>query len=130
MGKIKVTIERGKDMFGAWAENVEGIYGAGDTVQETQKNIHEAIDLYKKYNTEIPDILQGNIEIEWRFDVRSLLEYYSGILTNAGLERITGINQKQLWNYANGVSKPRPTQVKKIETALHNLGRELIALSL
>ena len=43
---------------------------------------------------------------------------------------MTGINQKQLWNYANGISKPRENVRRKIEKALHSLGEELIALSL
>ena len=36
MGKIKVTIEKGADLFGAWAENIPGIYGEGNTVQEAK----------------------------------------------------------------------------------------------
>ena len=55
---------------------------------------------------------------------------YEGIFTKSGLERLTGINQKQLWHYANGVSKPRPAQRRKIEDALHRLGSELVSLSL
>jgi len=46
------------------------------------------------------------------------------------LEKITGIRQKQLWNYLHGKSKPRKAQVEKIEKALHLLGSELIAISL
>ena len=54
-----------------------------------------------------------------------MLQFYAGIFTKAGLERITGINQKQLWHYASGTRNPRPEQVLKIETALHKLGEEL-----
>ena len=35
------------------------------------------------------------------------------------LEKLTGINQKQLHHYATGLRKPREAQRKKIETALH-----------
>ena len=55
---------------------------------------------------------------------------YCKIFTKSALEHLTGINQKQLWHYANGLSKPRPAQVKKIERALHQLGEELISLEL
>ncbi len=54
MGKINVTIEKGTDLFSAWAENVPGIYGEGTTVKEAKENILEAIELYKKYNDEVP----------------------------------------------------------------------------
>lgn len=63
-------------------------------------------------------------------DVESVLDFYSGIFTKAGLERITGINQKQLWHYASGARKPRPEQAVKLESALHKLGEELLAISL
>ena len=115
MKKLIITICASKDSFGAYAENCEGIYGAGDTVAATRENIQEAIRLIKEYNSpdQIPDILKGEYEIVYKYDTQSLLQYYSGILTNAALERLTGINQKQLWNYANGLSKPwKPRSVK------------------
>ncbi|MFW1443084.1 hypothetical protein ACEV7Z_24150, partial [Vibrio parahaemolyticus] len=63
-------------------------------------------------------------------DTQSLLAYYNGIFTKAGLERITGINQKQIQHYSTGHRKPRPAQVKKIKNALHELGEELLAIDL
>lgn len=118
MGKISVTIEKGADLFGAWADNVPGIYGEGETVKETKESILAAIALYKEYNDDIPSELAGDVEIEWHFDVQSFLQYFNGIFTKAALERITGVNQKLLGHYASGLKKPRKTQVEKIETAL------------
>ena len=69
--------------------------------------------------------LQGDMEIEWVFDVQSFLQYYSGIFTKAALERITGINQKQLGHYASGLKKPRRAQVEKIENALRGFIEEM-----
>jgi transcriptional regulator with XRE-family HTH domain len=42
------------------------------------------------------------------------------MLSKSGLEKITGINQKQLWHYASGLRKPSPATIHKIETGLHN----------
>ena len=130
MGKIIVTIEKGKDSYGAWIDDIPGIYGAGDTVKETKESILSAIELYKRHNKNIPKELSSNIDIEWKFDIQSLLQFYSAVFTNSALERITGINQKQLWKYAHGLSVPRVAQKKKIETALHLLGQELMSVSL
>ena len=55
-----------------------------------------------------------------------LLNAYSDVFTKAALSRITGINQRQLWHYASGMRKPRPTQRKRIEDGLHRLGMELL----
>ena len=67
-----------------------GIYGEGETVQETKENLLASIELYKKHNSTVPKELQGEISVEWTFDVQSFLQYYSGIFTKAALERITG----------------------------------------
>ncbi len=37
------------------------------------------------------------------------------------LEKLTGINQKQLWHYEMGKSKPRRERMEKIQKALHRL---------
>lgn len=132
MEQIRIIIERSPDLYSAYAENVEGIYGGGDTVAEAKQSINEAIKIIletydKKY---IPPVLLGEYELVYKFDLQSLLDYYKGIFTNAALERITGINQKQLQHYSTGHRKPKSAQRLKIETALHNLGRELTAVEL
>ncbi len=130
--KLTIRISASKDSFGAYAENCEGIYAAGDSVKDVKQDVLEAIEIYKEIRPEsewaVP--IRENWPIEWQYDVQSLLLYYQGIFTNAALERLTGINQKQLWNYANGISKPRKQAKEKIENALHSLGHELIELSL
>jgi hypothetical protein len=81
-------------------------------------------------NFSYPDFLNEDFEIVYKFDTESLLEYYSGILSLSGLEKITGIHQKQLWSYLHRKSKPRKAQVEKIEKGLKALGSELISISL
>ena len=133
MKQLVVIIEASKDSFGAYAENASGIYGAGATIKECKDSILEAIELYKE-----PDmiefapkiLLDGDYELVYKYDVQSILAYFGGIFTKAGLERITGINQKQLGHYASGLKKPRPAQQTKIIDALHRLGEDLISLQL
>jgi predicted RNase H-like HicB family nuclease len=50
MNTIKVVIEKTKDHYSAYAENLDGIFGAGETVVEAKESILSAIKLYKKYN--------------------------------------------------------------------------------
>ncbi|MFL9483204.1 type II toxin-antitoxin system HicB family antitoxin [Chitinophagaceae bacterium LWZ2-11] len=132
MHKVKIVIEKSIDMFSAYAENIEGVYGAGDTVEEAKDSILSAIRILKAYNTEdnIPKILKGEYKIEYKFDTESLLNYYKKLFTKSGLEKITGINQKQLQHYSTGLKKPRQAQTKKLETALHKLGHELLSVHL
>src|SRR5579872_5086067 len=120
MKVIKVIIERTKDLYTAYAGNVQGIYGGGDTVDEAKRSILDAIRLLKEHNDKkhIPAILKEKYTIVYKYDAESFLKHYKGIFTNSALERITGINQKQFQHYASGLKKPRRAQAKKIETAL------------
>jgi len=132
MEKLIINIGCSKNHFGAYAENAKGVYGAGDTVAETKQSILDAINLLKEYNEpeNVPDILKGGYEIVYKYDAESLFNHYKPILTMSGMEKLTGINQRQLQHYSSGLKKPRHAQLKKIETALHSLGQELLSLEL
>jgi hypothetical protein len=129
MKQVKVIIERSEDAFWAYAEQVEGVSGGGDTVEEAKHSLMESIELQKELDN-WPKSLGKNYTLVFKFDTESLLNYFKGVFTHAAFERITGINQKQLQHYASGHRKPRPVQAKKIEAALHKLGNELIAVEL
>jgi predicted RNase H-like HicB family nuclease len=131
MEKLIINLGASSDHFGAYAENCEGIYGAGNTVQDAKKNVMEGLRLFIEYNeNNLPDILKGDYEIEWRYDTQSFFNYYNKVFNCAALERLTGINQKLLHHYASGLKKPRAAQRKKIEDSLHRLGRELLEVRL
>lgn len=121
---LKAVITGGKDQFGAWLEDIPGIYGAGETVEETKESLLESLRLYKEENKELPDMLKGEYEIEYTFDVSGFLKHYSKIISFAGMKEITGINQKQLWNYANGYRNPNKDTSEKILNSIHALGKE------
>jgi len=52
-------------------------------------------------------------------------DVHSKILSLAGLQRITGVNQGQLSHYVTGHRKPRPKTVEKIEKSLHAFAEEI-----
>lgn len=132
MEKIIINICASSDSFGAYSENCEGIYAAGDTVEACKKDVFTAIDLIKKELPEDrwPEQIKGDYKIVWRYDMQSLLLYYGGLLSLSGMERITGVHQKQLWNYMHGRSKPRAQQKQRIENALHTFAGELSEMQL
>ena len=134
MQTLTVIIERAENNYSAYIDGLDGIITTGDTIDEIKNNMLKAINAYtetcKELALEIPKELKGEFELRFKMDVKSLLDFYSGIFTKAGLERITGINQKQLWHYASGNRKPRAEQSLKLENALHKLGEELLSISL
>lgn len=124
MKTFSITIERSDDLFCAFSENFDGAYGCGSTIEEAKKEALKGYELYLKENGKTCE----NITIQWKYDVSSLLNYYKGIISLAGIERLTGINQKQLQHYLSGISKPRSLQKQKIVNGLKKLGQELVEL--
>lgn len=134
MHLLMAIIETGESNYCAYIENLDGVAATGATITEIKERltgaIEDLIETCEEGDYEIPEVLKDGYTIEFKMDVKSLLSVYYGIFTKSALERLTGINQKQLWHYAKGLSKPRKAQKEKIETALHRLGSELLAIHL
>ena len=75
------------------------------------------------YAEENKPFVEANFEFQ--YDTASFLAYYSKVLSLAGLQRITGINQGQLSHYVTGHRKPSPKTVEKIEKSLHAFAEEI-----
>lgn len=126
--KVKVMIEKGTDGFySAYMDDDRfdfGLNGQGNTVQEAKDEFFtvyaELKEMKEEKKQEVPDL-----KFRFEFDVDSFLNYYSGVLSKSGLERITGINQKQLWHYASGKRKPTKNTILKIQEGLHKFADEL-----
>ena len=132
MEKVIVTVEMTDNNYAAYLEKLPGCVSTGKTFEELQKNISEAVEFHlegmREDGEEIPFAL--DYELVYKFDPESLLKHYNGIFTKASLERMTGINQRQLQRYSTGISRPRAQQADRIKSALHHLGKELLAVDL
>jgi len=62
---------------------------------------------------------------EFHFDVPSFLGYYTNYFSLAGLARLTGINQRQLSHYLNGVRNPSKQTIKKIDSSINTFAKNL-----
>jgi hypothetical protein len=102
----------------------------GETAAKAKAELEETLRLTKEDGKEAsfiyPEWLDEAYEFVTHWEVRTLLEYYSGIITPTALGHLAGIHPKQIWSYLHGYTKPRKTQINKIESALHRLGKELM----
>lgn len=132
MGKIIMMIERSKDYFDAYSDNCDGIYAAGSSIDDVKADAEKAIRLLKENlpESQWPDEIRDDYEIEWKFEVTSFLEYYSSFMSLAGMEKMTGINQKQLSNYLNHRAVPRKKQAERIREGIHKFAHELLSITL
>ena len=129
--KAIAIIERGND--GTYSVFIEsnnvpfGAIGDGKTVAEAIADFNNSIDEIRAYyaeeGKEFPDL-----EFEFKYDTASFLQQYAYAFTLAGLERITGVNQRQLSHYITGVRKPSAKTTQKIENRLHEFGAEIASV--
>ena len=126
--KVKVIIEKGKDnRFSAYMDYYEldfGLSGFGKTAQEAIRDFYECYEEAKNMQSREGKIAP-ELEFEFQYDLNSFLDYYSGILSKSGLEKITGVNQKQLWHYSSGKRHPRIETAKKIQERIHRFADDL-----
>jgi predicted RNase H-like HicB family nuclease len=136
MKKLTVVAERTGTGYSAYIPDVPGIITTGDTYDEIKKNIREALELYWEGENEndLPYAVlmakHNNFDIELQVDMQDLFDHFEGVLTKAGLAKITGLNQSLISQYASGLKNPSEKQAKKIEAALHNLADQLRAIRL
>lgn len=131
---MKVRIEKQSDgsyiAYNTTGEKVQ-IIGTGSTVKEAKEDFFNSIDEVKESYVEVGDDMPACLkeDIEFRFDISSLFEYYSMFNVSA-LGRYLGINDSLMRQYRNGSAQISDKQLEKIESGIHKLGSELASLRL
>lgn len=133
MKQVAAIIERAEDgTYSVYCKD-EIFSGMGETIGDAKADMARQIAVFKetalKEGFRYPDFLDGEYTIEYTVDALSLMNYYvkSGIFTLASLEKITGINQKQLWAYTSG-TRPRKAQSEKILSGFLRVAKDLDAV--
>ena len=130
MNRVRAFVERGNSGNFAVYVDLEdntlnyGIFGEGYTVNEAIEDFFASYKEMKEFH-EAQGKYFVEAEFEIKYDIASFLNYYSGRLSLAGLERITGINQRQLSHYVNGTNRPSKQTIKRINNSLHSFANEL-----
>lgn len=134
MQHLTVIIEKAEANYSAYIDEIGGIAVTGYTLTEIREKMKDAIEFYvetcRDIGCEMPEQLSSEYELSFEMDAETCFTYFDGILGKPALEKITGVNQKQLWHYASGLTRPRPKQREKILNGLHRLGEELQLITL
>ena len=133
MKTVEAIIERASDgTYTVYCKD-DIFSGAGNTLESAKRDMQDQMAFYRETaiaeGFKYPDWLDGEYNISYTTDATSLLKYYIGvgIFSLAGLEKVTGINQKQLWSYLNG-TKPRKAQSDRIVAGFRALNNDLSAI--
>jgi len=126
-------MELGKDGYGVSFPDIENIFGFGENLEAAKADAYKVLEYYmdilNKNGETLPDILCGDYELDFEFDIESMLMHVEGIVTKKALAKASGINPAQLSHYSSGLKKPRKAQKEKIINGLHKLGQELLSVS-
>jgi predicted RNase H-like HicB family nuclease len=133
MVTIEAIIERAKDgTYNVYCTE-EIFSGAGETIDTAKEDLLRQMAFYKETaiaeGFKYPSFLDGEYSVSYKVDMASLLRFYvnSGIFSLAGVSKLSGINQKQLWSYING-TKPRKAQTDRLEKGFRTLTKDLNTL--
>ena len=133
MKQIHVVLELGKDGYGVWFKEIDNIFGFGETIEAAKKDAKDVINFYieclNEHNDPIPEILTGDYELIFEFDMEALLKYIDGTVTKKAIAKASGINSTQLSHYSSGLKKPRKQQREKIIAGLHKIAKELLSVT-
>ncbi len=131
---MKVSIEKQSDgsyiAYNTTGDKVQ-LIGTGDSVKEAKEDFFNSLEEVKESYIDLGDEMPACLaeEIEFRFDITSLFEYYS-IFNVSALARYLGINDSLMRQYRSGSAQISDKQLEKIEAGIHRLGIELAALRL
>ena len=135
MNKAIVILEKTNDEgYSAYLPDLPGCISTENSLSGIKESIQDAVQFHiegmKEEHLEVPYMFQHEYELSFKMDIASLFDWFSGVLTKSGLSRITGMNQSLISQYAMGIKKPSSKQTRKIESALHRLGQELLEIEL
>ena len=124
----------GKNFCCFWSDDDAGtVVATAKTLSKLKKDFAESL----KWHIEgcvadgdaLPEYLViGDYELEYNLDTAALLRDAETYTTLAAISRASGINQKQLSHYANGIKHPRPNQRARIIAGLHIIAAQIMAL--
>jgi predicted RNase H-like HicB family nuclease len=134
MRKINVIVEKTNTGYCAYSKEILGCVTVGETWREVRKNMYLAIEahleLWKDDTLEIPECLEADYYLEFELDVQTFFEWNRDVMGQTALAQISGLNKNLISQYANGIKNPSQKQLKRIEIALHDLGKDLLSISL
>lgn len=123
MKQVEVIIERGNSKsFSAYTTESFGKFmlaGFGTTAEEAKE------DFMKSYQEVKEEFQCEDMEFSFKYDTSSFLQLFNEMLSLTGLQKLTGINNKQLSHYLTGHRKPSALTSKKIAERVHQFGKEL-----
>lgn len=109
-----------------------GVSVIGKTVSEAKRLFEEFVSEYRsdciEAGASVPEELRGDYAISYNYEMSALLQELP--VTLRALSQVTGLNQRQLSAYKNGLKTPRKATGEKILHGIKEIGNTLQSVTL
>lgn len=131
--KALVIIEKDEKGYTAFTDNLSTVlHGSGSTVEEAKEELmagyKDIILYYEDEGKSVPDEFK-DLSFEFKYDISAFFNAFDFLNASKFAERI-GISPSLMRHYKSGDTYISSFQAKRIESGLHQIGRELLAVML
>ena len=96
MKNILVILEKTDNNYAAYIPELDGCVTTGSSIQEVKESLGEAVSFHleemRESGMDIPEAFQRDFHFIYKMDIESFFEWFQGVLTKAGISKLTGIN--------------------------------------
>lgn len=126
-------IEKDGNGFSVYTENLKTVlHGSGASVAEAKAEMlagyEDLIKMYGEDGHALPKELQ-DLSFTYKYDISAFFNAFDFLNASKFAERV-GISPSLMRHYKGGNTYISPAQAKKIESGLHQIGKELLAVNL
>ena len=131
MEKIIVILERTDTGFSAYIPELPITCTTGSDLKEIESNLKEALELHvetlRGENLLVPAKFRKQYIFDYQLDIQDFFSLFAPVKQTAVALK-AGMNPSLLRQYARGIKHPSLEQAKRIEDAIHQLGRDLLKI--
>lgn len=131
---IKVYVEKADDgtYWGSTQNIPGGVSAYGNTLEDLKINLKQAYEDYLEvageFNEDWLEEVQNMKEFEYNLDIPSFFKLLP--IKISAIAKKAGINPSLMRQYATGKANASEQRAKQIEKAIHELGKDLLSVSL
>ncbi len=132
MKTLKVIVSKAGKGVSAHLPEVDGFVIARDSVEKLKHDLPAGIAFHIDglYEEERVSWMNEPLGFDYVFqDIPTLIEGYSGLISQSSLARISGINESLMRQYVSGLKRPSRKVTERIELGLKKYADELRNIS-
>lgn len=132
--RVQVYVEKAEDgTYWGTTENLEGVVSAyGSTLAELKNELNkvfaEHLEVARELEEDWVSKYDTGVEFEYKMDLEGFFDLIPEVKIGSIAEKAK-INSSLLRQYKTGKANASEDQTKKIEKAVHDLGKELLSVS-